>query len=194
MIKAYARLYTRFKIAYNNRMIFRAALPSDIRAIMDIEAASFDAATRESEEIFLSRIEICKNCFIVFEDAPSHTICGYFSAEKWEHIPDGDKAFSLEHDPASSHRPTGSVLYLSSFAILPSYRSKGIGKKLFAQSVDRFSSQNPEVKTALLLVNEAWRGALHIYKKNGFSEFRRIENFFTEDGVKTAGIVMTKAL
>lgn len=175
-------------------MIFRAARPSDIRAIMDIEAASFDAATRESEEIFLSRIEICKNCFIVFEDPSSHALCGYFSAEKWERIPESDKAFSLEHDPVSSHRPAGSVLYLSSFALLPEYRGCGIGKKLFSQSVERFSSGNPEVKTALLLVNEAWRGALHIYKKNGFSEFRRIENFFAEDGVKTAGIVMTKAL
>ena len=56
------------------------------------------------------------------------------------------------------------------------------------------SSHNEEVKTALLLVNEAWKGALHIYKKNGFSELRRIEDFFTEDGAKTAGIVMTKAL
>ena len=175
-------------------MIFRAALPSDIRSIMDIEAASFDAATRESEEVFLSRIEICKNCFIVFEDASSHALCGYFSAEKWECIPDSDKAFSLEHDPASSHRPTGSVLYLSSFALLPAYRAKGIGKKLFSQSVDRFSSGNPEVKTALLLVNEAWRGALHIYRKNGFSELRRIANFFSEDGVQTDGIVMSKAL
>ena len=175
-------------------MIFRAARPSDIRSIMDIEAASFDAATRESEAVFLSRIEICKNCFIVFEDAASHALCGYFSAEKWERIPESDKAFSLEHDPVSSHRPAGSVLYLSSFALLPEYRGCGIGKKLFAQSVEHFSSGNPEVKTALLLVNEAWRGALHIYKKNGFSEFRRIENFFAEDGVKTAGIVMTKAL
>lgn len=175
-------------------MIFRAALPSDIRAIMDIESVSFDAATRESEAVFLSRIEICENCFIVFEDVERHRICGYFSAEKWERIPDSDKAFSLEHDPVSSHRPAGSVLYLSSFALLPEYRGCGIGKKLFAQSVEHFSSGNPEVKTALLLVNEAWRGARHIYRKNGFSELRRIENFFAEDGVKTAGIIMTKAL
>lgn len=175
-------------------MILRAALPSDIRSIMDIEATSFDRATRESEAVFLSRIEICENCFIVFEDASSHTLCGYFSAEKWERIPDSDEAFSLEHDPASSHRRAGSVLYLSSFAILPSYRAKGIGKKLFAQSLDRFSSINPNVETALLLVNEAWHGAVHIYKKNGFSELRRIADFFSEGGVKTAGIVMTKAL
>ena len=175
-------------------MIFRAALPSDIRSIMRIEGASFDAATRESEAVFLSRIEICENCFIVFEDKSLHTICGYFSAEKWERIPDSDKAFSLEHDPSSSHRSAGSVLYLSSFALLPEYRGHGIGKKLFTQSVDWFSSHNEEVKTALLLVNEAWKGALHIYKKNGFSELRRIENFFAEDGAKTAGIVMTKAL
>jgi len=175
-------------------MIFRAALPSDIRSIMDIERTSFDAATRESEKVFLSRIEICKNCFIVFEDKSLHTICGYFSAEKWERIPESDKAFSLEHNPAFSHSSEGTVLYLSSFALLPAYRGKGIGKKLFAQSVDWFSAHNADVKTALLLVNEAWQGALHIYKKNGFSEFRRIEDFFAESGTKTAGIVMTKAL
>lgn len=36
----------------------------------------------------------------------------------------------------------------------------------------------PQIKEIVLLVNEIWIPALHIYKKCGFIEYGRIQNFF----------------
>jgi ribosomal protein S18 acetylase RimI-like enzyme len=77
--------------------------------------------------------------------------------------------------------------------ILPSYRGGGLGDMLFNGSVDYIVSRNPRIKKAVLLVNERWEGARHIYTREGFAEIGRFRDFFTAEGdIPSDGIIMGK--
>jgi ribosomal protein S18 acetylase RimI-like enzyme len=176
-------------------MIIRQVTEQDIPAVMKIEKSSFISTIQETEAVFLERIRICRNCFVIFEDETAHTAAGYFSAERWPAVPEDTSIFTLNHSAAHAYAPDGPVLYLSSFAILPQYRGKGTGSRLFSDAVKWFKNNNPGLTKAVLLVNETWQGAAHIYKQYGFRETHRIENFFpAENGPDTDGIVMERDL
>jgi Acetyltransferases len=176
-------------------MILRQVTAHDLAAVMEIEKASFMTAVQEKESVFRERISVCGSCFIIFETEDDHTSAGYFSAERWAGLPSDDSIFTLNHSAARSYAPAGTVIYLSSFAILPRYRGKGAGSSLFSDSMEWFTVHNPGLTTAVLLVNEAWKGAAHIYTRYGFRETRRIPRFFpSENGTGSDGIVMVKEL
>lgn len=175
-------------------MLLRQAEIQDIDGIMNVEHQSFINSIQETKDVFAGRIQMCRDCFIVFED-DSHKICGYFSAEKWAAVPSSDDVFKLNHRAENFHCTEGSVLYLSSFALLPEYRGHGNGRELFSQAVSWFVSHNKNIRQAILLVNETWKGALHIYTQYGFRETHRIPSFFAgENGLPSDGIVMVKDL
>jgi ribosomal-protein-alanine N-acetyltransferase len=162
---------------------------------MEIERASFISAIQETEAVFAERIRICGNCFIIFEDERPHKTAGYFSAERWAAVPAGGSAFTLNHSAERAFSPDGPVIYLSSFALLPQYRGKGAGRSLFRSSVEWFTEHNPGLTKAVLLVNETWENAAHIYTQYGFHEMYRIPDFFPAgNGTSTSGIVMEKNL
>jgi [ribosomal protein S18]-alanine N-acetyltransferase len=172
-------------------MIIRSASEKDITAIMDTERASFIPQIQEKKSVFLERIKICRNCFIVFEDEKAGITTGYFSAERWSSIPLTADGFALNHNAADTHTSDGPVLYLSSFALLPQYRGKGAGYALFVQSISWFKTHNSGLSDAVLLVNESWQNAAYIYQSYGFSELFRLPFFFpANNGTKNNGIVM----
>jgi [ribosomal protein S18]-alanine N-acetyltransferase len=176
-------------------MIIRRVTTQDLPAVMEIEKASFISAVQETQAVFAERIRVCGNCFIIFEDEQSHKTAGYFSAERWTEVPAGCSAFSLNHSAERASAPDGPVIYLSSFALLPQYRGKGTGRSLFSSSMKWFTEHNAGLTKAVLLVNEVWENAAHIYMQDGFHEMYRIPLFFpTGDGTFTGGIVMGKNL
>ena len=176
-------------------MIIRRVTVQDLPAVMEIERASFIPAIQETKEVFAERIRVCGNCFIIFEDEQSHKTTGYFSAERWAAVPADGSVFSLNHSAEHASAPDGSVIYLSSFALLPQYRGKGTGHSLFSSSVEWFTEHNPGLTKAVLLVNDVWKNAVHIYTQYGFHEMYRIPDFFPAgDGAFTNGIVMEKKL
>lgn len=176
-------------------MILRQVTPADLPAVMKIEGASFLPAIQERREVFAERISVCPSCFIMFEDDIMHEAAGYFSAERWAALPAENDIFTLNHSARAAYTPEGSVIYLSSFAILPQFRGQGRGRELFEQSISWFSAHNSGLTDAVLLVNEAWKSAAHIYSSYGFRETRRIPAFFpSENGSDTDGIIMEKKL
>ena len=176
-------------------MILRQITPADLPAVMKIEEASFIPAIQERREVFAERISVCPSCFILFEDDETHEAAGYFSAERWTSIPSGNGIFTLNHSARAAYDPEGAVIYLSSFAVLPQFRGQGRGRELFSQSMRWFAAHNSGLTDAVLLVNEAWKGAEHIYVSYGFRETRRIPAFFpSENGPNTDGIIMEKKL
>jgi ribosomal protein S18 acetylase RimI-like enzyme len=188
-------IYSGCPVRYNQDMILRAAKPEDIAGIMNVELNAFIPAIQENEAVFKERIRVCTNCFIVFEDEISGHTAGYFSAERWNKIPDSDSIFVLGHSAAKSQCRTGPVLYLTSFALLDMYRGSGLGRKLFAQSIDWFTAHNTGIQKLVLLVNSEWKGAEHIYREYGFTELRRIPEFFPVlSGRNTDGIIMTASI
>ncbi|HAH63124.1 MAG TPA: hypothetical protein DCL73_13625, partial [Treponema sp.] len=166
-------------------MIIRRVTERDLSAVMKIEKASFIPAIQETESVFAERIRVCGNCFIIFEDEATHNAAGYFSAERRAAVPKDDGDFSLNHSASRTYAADGPVIYLSSFAVLPQYRGKGTGRSLFSDSMEWFAEHNPGLTTAVLLVNETWKNALHIYTQYGFRETRRIRGFFP-DGERAA--------
>jgi len=185
-------IYSGCPVRYNQDMILRAAKPEDIAGVMNVERNAFIPAIQENEAVFKERIQVCSNCFIIFEDEQSHHTAGYFSAERWQEIPASDSVFVLGHSAAKSQCSTGPVLYLSSFALLAAYRGNGLGRTLFSQSVNWFCSHAQGIHELILLVNSEWKGAEHIYRSYGFKELRRIPGFFPSlTGKNADGIIMT---
>ena len=173
--------------------IIRKATKYDINAIMNIEKEAFSEGIKENKDVFLDRIESFSDGFFILED--KNKAIGYFSSELWNSVPQkGDSYFSLNHSALKNHKKEGTILYISSIAILNEYKGTGLGYRFFYKSVEKIMKSFPQIKEIVLLVNEIWIPALHIYKKCGFIEYGRIQNFFSSAGIKTDGILMRKSV
>lgn len=160
-----------------------------IEEIMQVEKACFIPQIQEEREVFLSRMGM--NPFYVFIDGTNGKVAGYISAEYMEKIPQSAVEIALNHKPSGK---TSDIIYISSFALLPQYRGTGLGKELWIRSCELFSAC-PGLKKLVLLVNEVWKGAFHIYEKSGFEKVRVFKDFFpTEQGEKSNGILMIKEI
>lgn len=191
-------------------MKIRTANLFDIDSIMLIENTSFVPQVREERQVFLQRLKVFPQGFILLMDdsvsaadegqkteigAKNNNVCGYFCTELWEKMPDSEEVFSVGHDISLAHCQDGSVLYISSFAILPGLRGGGLGGKFFRSALNHIEESVQNLKEEVLLVNEAWLGARHIYKKNGFSECFSIKNAFQNEFLEPqTGIVMKRTL
>ncbi len=154
---------------------------------MHVERSCFIPEIQEEREVFLSRMGI--NPFYVFIDETSGKAAGYISAEYIEKLPECASEIALNHRPSGMET---SMIYISSFALLPEYRGTGLGKEMWNRSCDLFSKL-PGVKSLVLLVNEEWKGAAHIYESSGFEIVRVFEDFFPgRDGKRVCGILMKK--
>ena len=169
------------------KFILRKASQPDIKEIMKIEKDSFLPEIREKEELFLERICVFPEGFFVFEEEETGHLAGYFSSELWETVPDFNE-FSVGHSIKKIHSDNGKILYISSFALMESFRGKGNGTKFFNAAIKELESDFLPEKE-VLMVNEDWKGARHIYEKSGFMEISRIENAFFPS---RAGIVMER--
>ena len=180
-------------------MLICPAKPFDINAIMAIEHCAFIPEIQEKQKTFEERIKTYPEGFLVLADTTDKVVlehgkalvCGYFSSELWYSIPDTDDIFTLGHPAKKSHRTDGSVLYISSFALLTQYRGKGLARTFFHDSIRAICGGNKNIKQVLLLVNEEWTGAHHIYETEGFTEIRRLPGFFSSmHKEKADGILM----
>ena len=167
-------------------MILCPAQPFDIPQIMQVERASFIPGIQEKQKTFDARLQIFPQGFFVAVDTSEKTVAkaghavtaGYFCSELWESVPSEDKAFALNHKIHKTHAKGGTVLYPSSYALLPDYRGKGMGKALFVSSLAALCGAFSQIQKIVLLVNTEWKEALHIYETLGFTELRRITGFF----------------
>lgn len=154
------------------------AKKSDIDAIMEIENNSFESAIRESKEVFLSRIEVFQKGFLLLK--VNGVTAGYFSSELWAKAPESESDFAslfVGHSIKKTHRDDGKSLYVSSFAILPSFRGKGLAHSFFCESLSLIKS-DVGFLSAFLVVNPKWQSAQKIYQKEGFSKKRILKRFF----------------
>lgn len=182
-------------------MILCPAQPFDLPSIMQIERAAFIPQIQEKQKIFDERLQLFPQGFFVLSDSSVETLtkaghavnAGYFCSELWLSVPSDDKAFALGHKPHKTHYKNGTVLYVSSFALLPDYQGKGFARQFFASSLAALCGALSQIKTVVLLANEEWKSALHIYKALGFNEVRRLTDFFPSlhKREKNDGIVMT---
>lgn len=160
----------------------RTAQESDIDSIMNIEKEAFLPEIQEIREVFLERIRIFPDGFLIFEDE-NHFPVGYLSSELWENIPLSDSAFCVGHNISDLFCKNGKILYISSFALLKKMHGKGEGKRLFNLSIE-FIKEKTGCEKGCLLVNDLWKGARHIYEANGFEYKSTIKKAFpNSDGI-----------
>lgn len=191
----------------------RTAGENDLEKIMQIEKASFVPQIQENQNVFFERIKSCPKLFLIFYDSDedfydsneenrseslsyenSENIAGYLCAELFSEIPQNPEELQLGHlpqkilsdDSLKNNLKTQYFIYISSFAIFPSKRGNGYGKKCWNLAMEYFKNMNFEqnnaiIKGFLLLVNELWTKALSIYEKSGFEKIKTFKNFFVND-------------
>ena len=173
-------------------MNIRKALPSDIDDIMKVECSSFIKEIHEEKSVFIERIKRCPDLFLIFEE--NGEVAGYLSAEILNSIPKTSEELKLGHLPSVSKNNdnSNSYIYISSFALLPSFRGGGKGKQMWNRSVNYFS-ESLNISHFLLLVNEEWKGAYHIYESSGFKTINTFPSFFfSNEKGSSSGILMEK--
>jgi ribosomal-protein-alanine N-acetyltransferase len=187
----------------NNTFTVTLALPSDIKEIMMIEEAAFPQGIRECADTFMERLMFfpAGNTVLLKNDNTqnvSRRLAGYFCSELWNEIPPQEPAFYiLDHSIKNRHFPNGKYLYISSLAVASKINGKG--RFLFTESLRLICSANPQIRSIILLVNDLWIPARHIYETEGFRYIGRFSSFFTaiEKDEKTSisdGLLMRKDL
>lgn len=173
----------------------RPALPQDLTAIMRLELAGFAPGLRERGAVFLERMAAFPEGFLLLEERGSRQCLGYICSELWdfEEAPDPAR-FALNHSAGRYHCSTGTELYLSSMTIDPRYRGAGLGAFLFEQCIAR-QIERFALRSVILIVNETWTHARHLYRRSGFSACGRIDGFFAAPKEPPqAAIVMRRML
>ena len=155
----------------------RKAEPGDLAAVMQVERQSFEETIVEDERVFADRITYASDCNYVLVKTDVQSVCGYFTAELWDASQIGAEAFALGHPVRERHRPAGTALYISSFALLPEVRGQRIAENFFAVSIERIAAIFPQVERVILLVHEDWHKAIRIYEKQGFTRTQILDNF-----------------
>jgi ribosomal-protein-alanine N-acetyltransferase len=170
--------------------VFRTVNLSDIEDIMELEEKCFNKYTRERKEVYIERIEVFPDGFIILEN--DKKFIGAVSSEIWQYVPCIDRnTFKLGHSIKNQIKLEGDELYISSIGILPVYRGQGFGEELFFELLKNIKLKYPRVNHGILLLNEEWKYAKKIYLKNNFNECTILPRFFkSDDGTKKDGIVM----
>jgi len=183
--------YSKPLFFYNFLMKIFPAKSFDIPDIMKIERAAFIPAIQENQKTFEERLEVFPEGFFVLADNSEKTVSERGKAEIAGYFSENDDIFSLGHSASKIHDKNGSVLYFSSFAILPAFQGKHLAENFLICCLNDLCSAFPNIKKIALLVCEEWHGARHIYEKIGFKEVRVIKNFFPSLKKNAAdGIVM----
>lgn len=173
----------------------------DIPEIMKIERAAFIPAIQENQKTFEERLSVFPEGFFVLADNSDETVlqngkaqvAGYFTSEIWREFPENDDVFTLGHSALKTHDINGSVLYFSSFAILPVFQGKHLAEPFLTSCLKSVCGSFPAIEKIALLVCEEWLGARHLYEKLGFKQVRVIKDFFPSlKKQKADGIIMIK--
>lgn len=173
-------------------MKIRQAETFDIENIMKTEKNSFILPIQEEKSVFLNRIKAFPEGFLIFLDEKTNSFAGYFCSELWTSLPTDYSVFTLGHNINDYLNKNGKTLYISSFALLNTFRGKGNGKKAFFQALE-YVENHFELDNIILLVNDIWQNAKKIYKSAEFIETSRIlKTFPSETESFTDGIVMVK--
>lgn len=178
-------------------MIFklRCATLADLEAVMALETAGFAPGIVEEADVFAQRIATFPEGFLLAENGQQKP-CGYFCTEIWSDWDLNDPArFDLGHNIVDWLDQQGETLYLASMTIAPQQRGSGLGRALFRTGLEHMAQAFPQLREAILIVNEHWLEARTIYASEGFGEVARLADFFQpEDDLAGDAIVMTAAL
>lgn len=166
----------------------------DLPRIMAMEAQGFVDGLREGVEVYARRIAVFPTGALLAYRGDEPVGCVFCEiwrpASAWQ-----AEHFALGHDIEARHDPVaGTELYISSMTVAPTCRGEGLGAWLLRGCLAQVRAACPQLRTALLLVNEHWTQARRIYAAEGFVTEGRLEGFFQPaEGPAQAGLVMRRA-
>jgi RimJ/RimL family protein N-acetyltransferase len=79
---------------------------------------------------------------------------------------------------------------VSGMYVKPEYNGQHIGSELLKETI-KISFENPEIEQIVLAVVDKNQVAKNLYKKNGFVEYGRLNNYFKHDGEYETQVFMT---
>ncbi|MEI8093132.1 MAG: GNAT family N-acetyltransferase [Spirochaetales bacterium] len=159
-----------------------SATPADLKSIMKLEHEGFVAGIRENAEVFLRRVEVFPNGFLLLKR--DDAVVGYLSSEIWPYRdPFEPDWFLLGHDISTRHKADGDELYVSSMTILPEFRGQGMGSDLFRTALRQLEERYNGLHSCILLVNERWDHARRIYDSLEFRRIGTLKQFFQPQGL-----------
>lgn len=178
-----------------NGLQIRKAIPEDIDSIVKLEHDGFEEGLRETKDIFIERLNVFNDGFLVLVDE-NKNILGYISSEIWNYKQQVDeKDFTLNHSIRNKHKANGDEIYISSMVLAKQMQGKGWGHILFDYLVDNIKEFYPNLKSSILIVGNTWKEAQKIYFNNGFKKIGILEDFFqTSSGESSDAIIMRKPL
>ena len=154
----------------------RVATLKDLRKIMNLETLCFpDVYTKELKEIYKKRIEIFSEGFYILEY--KNRIIGFVTTEIWNK--DQPFTFRINHKIERSLDKNGTILYISSLNVHPKYSNQGLGYFILNEAIKIIKEKYPKINEVVLIVNEKWKNAIHLYEKSNFKNTDSIKRFFS---------------
>lgn len=168
------------------------SIDSILDLVMKTESLSFIKELQETRQTYENRLKISPDYIYLFFDNDKNYI-GYLTAEFLQKIPECKEDISFNHSP-KDYKQNG-ILYISSFAINPDARKNHTGTNAFNNVLANFK-KDQNILTIVLLVNQEWGNAIHIYQKAGFEIINSFDNTFPPENSEswTSGILMKLSL
>ena len=102
----------------------RTAVPADLDAVVQVEAACFPAAEAADRKSLKERLDVFPQSFLVAEDG--NRIIGF-----------GDEMF----EDTSLHEPQGAYQSIFGLDVIEEYRHRGVASRLMKAMIERARSQ-----------------------------------------------------
>src|SRR3989338_10693066 len=167
----------------------RLSKPSDLDAVMEIERAVFPKGVAESRKTYQDRLETFNEGFLVYRD--NGKIKGVITSEQWSNL----KAFRMDRPASKVHDSEGKILHITSLAVHPSHRLKGIGTKLLQALLDM--ARKHRCAKAVLITRafvegkKPFENKFLFYDKFGFKRAKVVPGFYAIKGQgRMDGIVL----
>lgn len=145
----------------------RPAITADLPQMVALDQQIFGSyGADESPAVIAARLAVFSaGCVVLTEETPQNdteTILGYLTTEKWAKL----REPALDEDPYLTHRPTGTILNITTLAIAPAHQGRGLGAQLVAHAIALAQQEGCTV-----IVLETARAA-RFYEQHGFVKHR----------------------
>ena len=113
----------------------RTAVPADLDAVAQVEAACFPAAEAADRKSLKERLDVFPQSFLVAEDG--NRIIGFINGAVTNGRTIGDEMF----EDTSLHEPEGAYQSIFGLDVIEEYRHQGVASRLMEAMIERARSQ-----------------------------------------------------
>lgn len=114
--------------------LFRTATTADLELIIELDQTIFGSyGGDEDPEIIAARLETFPAGCAIMQHRDG-AVVGYLTTEKWNEV----REPTLNENPAETHKPSGTVLNITTLAIVPAFQNQQLGSR-FLDYAEQFA-------------------------------------------------------